>query len=423
LYCVAQKKSNFVTIKLGSTKEFFENMNIRKTMLFLVLILQFITSSAHDKIIDIEINRALSISMQQALNMYKSIKDQAGKLPRTINNKGELVCSNDKWWTSGFYPGTLWYLYSYAPNDSLKYFAENITNRVINQQYTKDNHDVGFMIYCSFGNGYKLTQNAAYKKVIINAAHSLSTRFNPITGCIKSWDKRVWEYPVIIDNMMNLELLCEATRLSGDSSFARIAISHADTTMKYHFRPDGSSYHVVNYDTINGGYKQRVTSQGAFDESSWARGQAWGLYGYTMMYRETKKPAYLKHAMKIADFILNHKNLPADKIPYWDFDAPNIPNELRDASAGAIMASAFIELSDYVDSNVAQNYLEIAKQQIKTLSTSDYLAKEGENTNFILKHSVGFMAKNSEVDVPLTYADYYYVEALLRLKKVLKEKK
>jgi uncharacterized protein YyaL (SSP411 family) len=211
--------------------------------------------------------------------------------------------------------------------------------------------------------------------------------------------------------------------LSGDSSFARIAISHADTSLKYHFRPNGSSYHVVNYDTINGGYKQRVTSQGAFDESSWARGQAWGLYGYTMMYRETKKPAYLKHAMKIADFILNHKNLPADKIPYWDFDAPNIPNELRDASAGAIVASALIELSDYVDLNVAQNYLEIAKQQIKTLSTSDYLAKEGENTNFILKHSVGFMAKNSEVDVPLTYADYYYVEALLRLKKVLKEKK
>jgi hypothetical protein len=383
------------------------------------MFVQFMQGFAKDSNSNNEVNRALNLSVSQSIQLYERIKDKVGKLPRTIDNEGKLITSDDKWWTSGFFPGTLWYLYEYSSSDSLKMYAENITSRVAKQQFTTDNHDVGFMIYCSFGNGYKQTQNENYKKVIINAARSLSTRFNPTIGCIKSWNKRVWEYPVIIDNMMNLELLCEATRLTGDSSFTRIAISHADTTMKYHFRPNGSSYHVVNYDTINGGYKQRVTSQGAFDESSWARGQAWGLYGYTMMYRETKKLAYLKHAIKIANFILNHKNLPADKIPYWDVDAPKIPKELRDASAGAIMASAFIELSDYVDLSTGKRFLETAKQQIKTLSTPKYLAKEGENANFILKHSVGFMAKNSEVDVPLTYADYYYVEALLRYKKIL----
>jgi uncharacterized protein YyaL (SSP411 family) len=253
----------------------------------------------------------------------------------------------------------------------------------------------------------------------VNAAKSLSTRFSTVTGTIKSWDKQKWKYPVIIDNMMNLELLTQATKLTGDSSFYKIALSHADTTMKYHFRPDGSSYHVVNYNTSNGGFEERVTHQGYADESSWARGQGWGLYGYTMMYRETGKKEYLEHAIKIANFIASHPNLPKDKIPYWDFDAPNIPNELRDASAGAVIASALVELSTFTDRKLSKKYRTLAEQMIRTLASSAYLAEPGQNGNFILKHSVGFMAKNSEVDVPLTYADYYFVEALLRNKKTL----
>ncbi len=394
-------------------------MNFKKCLMLLILLFQFILSPAKNKLAEKDINSVLNISMQHALNMYQSMKNQTSKLPRTVNKEGKLVYSDDKWWTSGFFPGTLWYLYEFSKTDDLKKAAQAMTHRVERQQYTTSNHDVGFMIYCSYGNGYRLTKEKSYEKVIINAARSLSTRFNPVTGTIKSWDKRTWQYPVIIDNMMNLELLTQATKISGDSSFYKIAVSHADTTLKYHFRPDGSSYHVVNYDNIKGGVIERVTFQGYANESSWARGQAWGLYGYTMMYRETKKPAYLKQAMKIANFIMCHKNLPADKIPYWDFDAPNIPNELRDASAGAIMASAFVELADYVDSTTGQEYLNIAKQQIKTLSTPNYLANQGENANFILKHSVGFMTKNSEVDAPLTYADYYFVEALLRYRNKL----
>ncbi len=389
-----------------------------KTRIYYLLVLITISMSCFSKemLTDDNINKALNFSVRQYLGMFDIIKTQPGKFPRSTDKEGKLLMSNDNWWTSGFYPGTLWYLYEYSPSDSLKKAATLMTERLEQQQYTTDNHDVGFIINCSYGNAYRLTKNESCKSIIINAAKSLSTRYNPVTGCIRSWNNNKWEYPVIIDNMMNLELLFEATKLSGDSSFYKIAVSHADTTLKYHFREDGSSYHVVSYDTINGGYLRRVTHQGAFDESAWARGQAWALYGYTMVYRETGNTKYLDHACKVANFIINHPNLPEDKIPYWDFNAANIPNEPRDASAAAIMASAFVELSTYVNGTLSDKYWDIATMQIKSLSSPAYLAQAGSNGNFILKNSVGFMAKNSEVNAPLTYADYYFVEALLRYK-------
>ena len=397
-------------------------MGHRKITAFLVLFLQFNLCFAQNRNIDKALNKALDLSIDQSLKLYGNIEDLTGKLPRTINEKGKLVTSSDKWWTSGFFPGTLWYLYEYSGNDDVKRAALEMTERVRRQQYTTDNHDVGFMIFCSFGNAYRLTHEVGNKSVILNAAKSLSTRFSPTTGTIKSWDNPRWQYPVIIDNMMNLELLTQATKISGDSSFYKIAVSHADTTIKYHFRPDGSSYHVVNYDTINGGFIERVTFQGYANESSWARGQAWGLYGYTMMFRETGKTEYLSHAIKIADYIIHHPNLPKDGIPYWDFNAPNIPNELRDASAGAVMASALVELSTLTNKKLSKKYLTVAEKMLLSLASPPYLAKKGENGNFILKHSVGFMAKNSEVDVPLTYADYYFVEAIMRYRKLFKNK-
>lgn len=362
------------------------------------------------------IDETMRFSVNQIMNLYGKMSEIPDRLPRTVNKKGELVTAKDNWWTSGFFPGTLWYLYEFSKTDDLKQAAQAMTHRVEKQQYTTDNHDVGFMIYCSYGNGYRLTNEKSYEQVIVNAAKSLSTRFSTVTGTIKSWDNKKWQYAVIIDNMMNLELLTQATKISGDSSFHKIAVSHADTTMKYHFRPNGSSYHVVSYDTIKGGFEERVTFQGYADESSWARGQAWGLYGYTMMYRETKKPEYLQHAIKIANFIANHPNLPKDKIPYWDFNAPNIPNELRDASAGAVIASALVELSTFTDRKLSKKYITLAEQMIRSLASSAYRAELGENGNFILKHSVGFMAKDSEVDAPLTYADYYFIEAMMRYK-------
>lgn len=367
------------------------------------------------------IDETMRFSVKQIMQLYDKMIEIPDRFPRTVNKKGELVTAKDNWWTSGFFPGTLWYLYEYSKNKEVMQAAMEMTERVRNQQYTTDNHDVGFMIFCSFGNAYRLTGNKELKNVIITAAKSLSTRFSQVTGTIKSWDNQEWKYPVIIDNMMNLELLTQATKITGDSSFYKIAVSHADTTLKYHFRADGSSYHVVNYNTIKGGFEKKFTHQGYADESAWARGQAWGLYGYTMMYRETKKSGYLQQAIKIANFISNHPNLPKDKIPYWDFNAPNIPNELRDASAGAIIASALVELSTFTDKKHSKKYRTLAEQMIRSLASPAYRADSGANGNFILMHSVGFMAKNSEVDAPLTYADYYFIEAMMRYRRLIKK--
>lgn len=366
----------------------------------------------------VKIDQTLDFSAKQAMALFNSVKNMEGRLPRSIDKDGNLVTSDDAYWCSGFTAGTLWYLYEYTKSDSLMNAAEILTKRIEKQQYNTNDHDVGFMIYCSYGNAYRLTNNPAYKDVIVNAARSLATRFNPTLGVIRSWNNSQWSYPVIIDNMMNLELLCEATRLSGDSSFYKIADTHAHTTMKYHFRPDGSTCHVVDYGQIVDGAYSQQTHQGYSDTSAWARGQAWALYGYTMMYRETGKEEYLNQANLIADFILNDPNFPADKIPYWDFDDPNIPNTLRDASAGAIICSALLELSTFSNKKLAKKYREVAEKQLTELSSPNYLSELNSNGNFILKHSVGHFPNNSEIDVPLTYTDYYFVEALMRYKKL-----
>jgi len=339
-------------------------------------------------------------------------------LPRTLEDgKLKLVVSKD--WTSGFFPGILWYLYDYTGDSKWLNQAQTFTEKLEKEQFNKGTHDLGFIINCSYGNGYRLTKNEAYKNIIIQAAKSLSTRFNPQTGVIRSWDhnKNKWQYPVIIDNMMNLEMLFEATKFTGDSSYYNIAVSHANKTLENHFRPDFSSFHVVDYNVENGEVTKRSTHQGYSDASAWARGQAWALYGYTMCYRETKNPAYLKQAEGIAGFILN--NLPADMVPFWDYDDPEIPNVSRDASAAAITASALYELRLY--SSDGKIYTKAANSILKSLS-SKYTSEPGENKGFILDHSTGHRPVNSEVDVPLNYADYYYLEALLRY-NTLKSKK
>ncbi len=391
-----------------------------------ILVLAFVIGCApHEKPgkpLSAVINESLAFAEKQSLLMAQSLKDQPTRLPKTINQQGELETCGSEWWVSGFFPGVLWYLYENSEDEQVKEWATNYTLRVEDQQYTTDNHDVGFMIFCSFGNAYRLTHNEAYKEVIETASESLITRFNPTVGCIRSWDEapwsKQWEYPVIIDNMMNLEMLLWAGKTFDNPEFTKVAETHANTTMKHHFREDFSSYHVISYDTLTGEPEAKHTSQGYSHESAWARGQAWGLYGYVMMYREWGNQAYLKQAVNIADFILNHPNLPEDKIPYWDFNAPDIPDALRDASAGAIICSALIELSGYVSGQKSDDYLAVAEKQLRTLSSPEYLADLGENGNFILKHSVGHMPNGTEIDVPLTYADYYYVEALMRMKKL-----
>lgn len=335
--------------------------------------------------------------------------------PRTIE-KGELKLVSAKDWTSGFFPGVLWFLHQYTGKAEWKKNALTYTANIEDEKINAGTHDMGFKIYCSFGNGYHQTHDAHYKEVIIQSAKTLATRFNKKAGVIRSWDhhKEQWRYPVIIDNMMNLELLFEASKLSGDRSLYDIAVSHANTTMKNHYRADHSSYHVIDYDTATGAILKRNTHQGFADESAWSRGQAWGLYGYTMCYRETKNKAFLAQAEAISEYMLKHPNMPADLVPYWDFNAPKIPNEPRDVSAAAIMASGLYELSTY--SRNGKKYRAAADKIIENL-TNQYRSPIGESHGFILLHSTGSKPSNSEVDVPINYADYYYLEALLRASK------
>jgi hypothetical protein len=365
------------------------------------------------------IEKSFGVISHQAVAMAEYLEDKEGRLPRSyVKEKDSIVTSNSMWWCSGFFPGVLWYLYEYTGDPAHRKLAEDYSARVEKEKYNTYDHDIGFQIYCSFGNGYRLTGRSDYRDVLKVAGESAIKRFNPQLGVIRSWDfnARLWQYPVIIDNMMNLELLMWNYHNTGNQVFREVAVSHSDKTMEHHYRPDYSSYHVVSYDTLTGLPHKKQTHQGAFDESLWARGSAWGLYGYVVMYRETRLQRYLEQAVDIANLMIDHPNMPADGIPYWDYLASEIPDALRDASAGAIMASALIELSTLTEGALSSKYLAMAEKQLTTLSTPEYLAEPGTNGFFILKRGVGHIPQKSEVDVPLTYGDYYFTEALLRYK-------
>lgn len=390
--------------------------------LFLIVLLFCIPSSIHAQPVRLKPNKSL---LQQIQKNYKDAVAQYAVLmknlppdrfPRNYNPAaGKLETSDGGWWCSGFYPGTLLYLYEKTREASLLREAKRILQVLEPQKLNTTTHDLGFMMFCSFGNAERLFPSAQNRDILLTSARSLSSRFNPAVGCIKSWDsKDPNDFLVIIDNMMNLELLFWATTISGDSSFYKIAVTHANTTLQHHFRPDNSSWHVVNYDATTGAVRKKRTAQGFADSSAWARGQTWGLYGYTATYRETKDKRYLEQAEKIADFLVHHSHLPADKIPYWDFNAPDLPHALRDASAGSIMAAGLLELCKYTDAKRVKEYFSVAETILRTLSTDHYKAAAGANGGFLLQHSVGHLPAKSEVDVALTYADYYFVEAMIR---------
>lgn len=313
-------------------------------------------------------------------------------------------------WTSGFFPGSLWYAYEMTGNEELKAQAIQYTNRLNPIRYYKDNHDIGFMMNCSYGNALRLAPNDTIQAVLVETADNLCERFNEQIGCIRSWDFGHWNYPVIIDNMMNLDLLFNASKLTGDKKYYNIAVKHAKTTMKHHFRPDYTCYHVISYNN-DGTVESKGTHQGQSDESAWARGQAWAVYGYTACYRETRDINFLKEAIHIAEMIMKRVNTN-DSIPYWDYDAPESEETPRDASAAAITASALLELSTLAPDG--QKYFLYAETILKNLSEKNYLAEAGTNQGYILMHSVGSLPHGSEIDTPLNYADYYYLEALKR---------
>lgn len=363
------------------------------------------------------ISSAVERSADQVQNMVRQMDTMPVLLsPRTLDKDGRSTYFTTlEDWTSGFFPGTLWYLYELTGDDLWRERAVRYTEGMERIKYYEGNHDIGFMIFCSFGNGLRLSSKESYKDVIVTAAKTLSKRFRADAGIIQSWPKqREWECPVIIDNMMNLELMFEATRFSGDSSYWNIALSHADKTMEHHYRADKSCWHVVDYDPKTGDVRGKYTAQGYADQSAWARGQAWGLYGYIICYRYTGQTKYLDIAQQIADYILNHPNLPTDLVPYWDYDAPaTTPSQPRDASAAAVTASALYELSTYCKPQ-AKKYKKIADQILVSLASPAYMANQGENGNFVLMHSTGSIPHNSEIDKPLVYADYYFLEALKR---------
>ncbi|MBR5138984.1 MAG: glycoside hydrolase family 88 protein [Alistipes sp.] len=349
------------------------------------------------------LKKALDVAVVHKRAQAEYMLPIEGMLPKSFKD-GEIVTAKPRDWTSGFLPGTLWLLYEHTGDEQLKEYADTFTRRLEELKDYTGTHDLGFMVFCSYGNAYRLMGDPYYKSIIEQASAALVTRFDPEVGCIRSWNTRRKENPeldfiVIIDNMMNLEML----EWSGYHDIAR---RHADTTIKNHFREDNSTYHVVTYNELTGEITDKRTAQGVADDSAWARGQSWGLYGYTMMYRMTGEQRYLEQAVKIADYLL--PRLPEDSIPNWDYDAEV---QMKDSSAAAIMASALIELYGFTQNG---EYLKTAERQLSELCSERYLAQPGENGNFILKHGVGHLPNNSEVDVPLSYGDYYFVEAAMR---------
>ncbi|ANW95349.1 glucuronyl hydrolase [Wenyingzhuangia fucanilytica] len=320
-------------------------------------------------------------------------------------------------WCSGFYPGVLWYAYEYSKDEEIRKGAEAFTASLKDIAYTPaDNHDIGFMMYCSYGNGYRLTGNEEYKDILLASADTLATLYNPKVGTILSWPGMTEKmgHNTIIDNMMNLELLFWAAKNGGDHKLYDIAKSHAEVSMKYLVRPDNSIYHVICFDQETGEFVKGITHQGYADESMWARGQGWGIYGFSMSYRETGDEEFLNTAIGLADHFI--ERLPEDGIPYWDFDDPKIPNAPKDASAAGVVACGMLELSSLVkDEALKTKYFNAAKSLITKLSSDEYLS--GDVNDALLLHSTGHMPHNSEIDVPIVYADYYFMEALLRLKK------
>ncbi len=400
-------------------------MNIFKItfkFIFLVLLISALTciQNGYTQSSDISMRDLINKNMILAKKQYLLMtgKLPSGRMPRSFDSKGDsLITSNTKWWCSGFYPGSLWYIYEYTKDDKVKTAAENSLIILEPEKHYTGNHDLGFMMYCSFGNAYRISGNQHYKPIIDTAAFSLTTRYRPSIKSIQSWNKnQYFNCPVIIDNMMNLELLMWVAQTNNNKMLEDVALNHANSTLKNHFRADNSSFHVLDYDLETGEVIGKKTWQGHHDSSAWARGQAWGLYGFTMMYRFTKIPDYLQKAKDIARFMLDHPNMPADYIPYWDYNEPSIPNTYRDASTASILASALLELGTFCNQQEKMRYAEVARVIIKKLSTPEYLSKPGTNGGFLLKHGVGGIPQKSEIDVPLTYADYYFLEAMIRYK-------
>ncbi len=426
-----------------------------KTKLFSLLAIAAIAIGCADKS-DIIQENIENAKAQLAYLIEASEEGDTLRIPSSYKNgKIDFVPTDD--WVSGFFAGTLWYMYELTGDEYYAEKAQKHTEILHEIQFLTWHHDVGFMVYDSYGNGLRLKNIPGYDTVLVNTAKSLATRFRPAAGIIQSWNThnpaqwqahRGWDCPVIIDNMMNLELFFKVSEMTGDDTYKNIAISHADKTMENHYRDDFSTYHVVDYDDETGEVRRRCTAQGIADESRWARGQAWSIYGFTVAYRFTKDEKYLQQAENVANYLfVEEDNMPEDLVPLWDFDVVQFANdsaemvklfndpdamkpytEIRDVSTATIVASALYELYWYTKNEF---YKEKADKMIESLSKEPYRAEVGTNGGFIFKHSVGSLphsvlniqagkVNSHNIDVPLNYADYYFLEALLRKGRVEK---
>jgi len=388
------------------------------TNLFLFLSLLFCCNCGQIK--QEETDASLDYCVAQATKTLKITTDYT-HMPNSIDaGSYEWHFTRPGSWTSGFWPGILWYLYEYTGDAKWKNEAEKFTAPIIPRATgPARSHDVGFLAYCSIGNGYRLTNDLDYKQALLQAADSVSVLYNSNVGSFLSWPNMVkrmgWKHNTIIDNMINMELLFWAAKNGGDQRLYEIAYKHAETTMNNHFRPDGSCYHVIVYNDQTGEFIKGVTHQGYADHTMWARGQAWAIYGFTMAYRETGDVRFWETAKKAANIYL--QRLPEDYIPYWDFDAPDIPNAPKDASAAAIVASALLEMSVLTkDVEESEKYRNVADNILESLSSSKYQSRDINNA--FLLHCVGHIPNGYEIDASIIYADYYYIEALLRQKKL-----
>lgn len=367
-----------------------------------------------------QVVQALDFSVQQYKLMVASLPDSTTFPRRTKSaTDGTLVTVKAGDWTSGFFPGCLWYLYQYTGDVYWKSKALKWTGNLLSQKTNyNQGHDLGFVMNSSYGNAFRMTGDSSNIPILIESGQTLSNRFSPQVGCTKSWNSGSWaswsnntgswSFPVIIDNMMNLELLIKTSIYTNDSSYYKNACTHANTTLLNHIRSDSSTFHVVDYDNITGLIRARGTKQGLADASCWSRGQAWGIYGFSMMYKYSNDSVYLKTAKKLLGYYL--KNKPTDYIPFWDYNVPTIPNTYRDASAAAITSSALIDL--YISTNDS-SYLIYAENIIQSLGTSSYTNALGTKANFILSHSTGG-TNGYEPDVSQNYAEYYYIETLVK---------
>jgi hypothetical protein len=346
---------------------------------------------------------------------FRGAYTNPNNVPRAAKN-GQVTSVALADWTSGFPGGSLWLVYEYTKDQAFRSAAEAFTAALESQKNNASDHDVGFRFMSTFGNAHRLVGGDSYLNVLKTAAATLATRFRSAPKVIESWGDAQWDCPVIIDNMMNLHLWYYVAEKGGDQNLITLSNQHADTTLKNHFRADGSSFHLVNYNSTSGAVIGKQTVQGLANGSAWARGQSWGLYGYTETFASTQKAEYLAQAQKIADYLIAHPNMPADKVPYWDYDAPTTQGAPtpRDSSAAAIMASGLIQLSGLVSEPARSKYRDFALEILKSLSSPAYAAALGQNNHFLLMHSTGHLPANSEIDVAINYADYYYLEALLR---------